>query len=176
MKLTVHHTCRKKGDIDKIKRAAPFYSDHNESAKEFKFLGSGYYFWDGNIGIAHWWGKKQYGGKYLIFEGTIDAKKRWFLDLVGNRKDLRWMGEMIEKLEAKHNKPFTLSEAIELLKKKGIFDYRLIRAADNHFIPKKTRRFIPTEKHYLNLNPVYIVCSIDKERDLLINFKLKRQN
>lgn len=173
MKLTVHHTCSRDGDLEHIKKEAPYYSTHDEQDNQFKFLGAGYYFWDDNISVAHWWGSKRYQRKYLIFESEIEAKGNWFLDLVGNRRSMKWMLEMIQLLEESYGKTFTLSEAIELLKLKGEFNFRVIRAADIYFEAKDIQHFVPANDHFTNLNPVYIVCTIDKTPDLLVSFNLR---
>lgn len=173
MRLTVHHTCSEKGNPEEIAEQGPFYSDHQEAEDRFKFLGAGYYFWDDNVSIAHWWGKSRYQRQYFIFEGNIDAKGEWLLDLVGNRGDLHWMRYMLQQLEEAHEKRFTLSEANELLKRNNAFPFRVIRAADAYFKPRMTRQFVPTDEHFINLNPVYIVCTTDINKDLLISFNQK---
>ena len=83
------------------------------------------------------------------------------------------MLEMIQLLEDSYAKVFTLSEAIELLKLKGEFKHRVIRAADLYFEPNDTKYFVPTGSHHTNLNPVYIICALDKQPDLLISFSVR---
>ncbi|MDD2582996.1 MAG: hypothetical protein PHR66_13485, partial [Desulfuromonadaceae bacterium] len=60
MKTIGHHTCSKKNGKAFILENAPFLSEYNETGKVLKFLGTGYYFWDDNIEMAHNWGRSHF--------------------------------------------------------------------------------------------------------------------
>jgi hypothetical protein len=179
MQITGHHTCKKTGNPAEIKK--PFFASHGSEESDKKFLGSGYYFWDNNIGVAHWWGQKNYQKKYYIFEGNINATKGIFLDLVGNRDHILLLQEMMQLLMPYNTAPdkkWKLGNFIELCKSleqkqeyKGIFPFQLIRAVDSTFEPKEKIEFIEGNKHFLNLNPVFIVCLLDLSPQILSSFK-----
>src|SRR5277367_517215 len=72
------------------------------------FAGEGFYFWEDNLDAAIWWGEKHYvqkGKLYRIF--GIDLKLEddgtTYLDLVGNRKQLKLLDELITKTKKETN-------------------------------------------------------------------------
>lgn len=174
MKIIRHHTCSSQGSIQEIENQGPFLSIHVESeTTQHKFLGTGYYFWDNNIGMAHSHGQKNYKRKYYIFEAALNLEEDWFLDLAGNRIDMIRFQEIIQKLKDIDNatENWTLGHVIEFLKNKGIFPYRAIRAIDMSIDPKEVIKFVPDRQNYINLNPIFIVCLSDKNADIISSFK-----
>lgn len=80
--LTLFQTLEKRGLIATINDRGPFKCTWKNS-----WLGDGYYFWDGHIDLAHWWGKVHRNGEYFIASGeAIYGTSCW--DLHG-RSDLR---------------------------------------------------------------------------------------
>lgn len=173
MKITGHHTCSSDGDITAIELNGPFLSTHIEiDYKQNKFLGTGYYFWDNNLGMAHSHGQNNYKRKYYIFEAELNLNENTFYDLAGNRADMLHFQEIINKLqEFEETKNWGIGHYIEFLKRKNTFPYRAIRAIDTSIKPKEVISFVPERKNFTNLNPIFIVCLLDKEDDLIKSFK-----
>ncbi len=98
IKLIGHHVCKNTGNAKQIeKRGYPIaFSEHNPDSKKNPFLGSGYYFWDYNKGMAHYWGKQHYHNSYYIFEASIPYNDSIILDLVGNRQHMEWFVGIME--------------------------------------------------------------------------------
>lgn len=174
MKIIGHHTCSRKGSISVIEKEGPFLSKHViDNPENHKFLGTGYYFWDNNIGMAHSHGQKHYRRKYFIFEAELDLEESSFLDLAGNRVDMIFFQKLIKKLNDANpeTRSWTLAHYIEFLKAQGKFPFRSIRAIDTSIDPKEVLKFVPDRRNYINLNPIFIVCLTDKEDDLIVSFK-----
>ncbi len=176
MKIIGYHTCSKKGDITEIEEKGAFYSEHiEEEPNNHKFLGSGYYFWDNNIGMAHSHGQNAYKRKYHIFKAELNLGEDAFLDLAGNRIDMLNFQEIINKLREanKEVENWTLAHFITFLQSKAKFPYRSIRAIDagSHLKDADKLKFVDDRNNFTNLNPVFIVCLLDKEKDLVISFQ-----
>ncbi|MDR6564387.1 MULTISPECIES: hypothetical protein [unclassified Arcicella] len=173
MKIIAHHTCSSDGDINLIELNGPFLSTHVENEpNQYKFLGTGYYFWDNNLGMAHSHGQNNYKRRYYIFEAALTLDEDILYDLAGNRIDMINFQEIINKLQAfEETKNWGIAHYIEFLKRQGMFPYRAIRAIDTSINPKEIFNFVPDRKNFTNLNPIFIVCLLDKENDLIKSFK-----
>ncbi len=174
MKIIGHHTCSSNGLITEIEKQGPFASTHiDEDQKKHKFLGSGFYFWDNNVNMAHAHGQKNYKRKYFIFEAELNLLDDWFLDLAGNRIDMIRFQEIMSKLKEIdiNTQNWTLAHFIEFLKSKEKFPYRAIRAIDTSIDPKDVVKFVSDRSNFINLNPIFIICLLDKEQDIILSFK-----
>jgi hypothetical protein len=178
MKIVGHHACANKGENPQvIELQGPFFSKHVEgNTKQYKFLGSGYYFWDNNRGRAHVHGLTNYRREYHIFEGEIVIEEDTFLDLAGNRIDMLHFQELMKRLhqEIEESKTWGIAQFIAFFQKKKLFPYRAIRAIDTNSNPKAGRdsvHFVPDRTNFINLNPIFILCLLDTKTDMLISFK-----
>ena len=177
MKIVGHHACANKGENPQvIEFQGPFFSEHVEgNSRQYKFLGSGYYFWDNNKGMAHAHGQANYRRKYHIFEGEIVIEEDTFLDLAGNRIDMLHFQELMARLhqEIKESKTWGIAQFIAFFQKKNLFPYRAIRAVDTNSKPKEKDLvfFVPDRTNIINLNPIFILCLLDTKTDMLISFK-----
>ncbi|WP_338792936.1 hypothetical protein [Bernardetia sp. MNP-M8] len=173
MRIIGHHTCSSKGNISDIEIQGPFFSEHDEEdSNAHKFLGSGYYFWDNNIGMAHSHGQNNYKRKYYIFEADLNLVEEALLDLAGNRIDMLHFQEIMKKLNEidPNTESWTLAHFIEFLKSKNIFSYKAIRAIDTSITPRNLLKFVPERKNYINLSPIFIVCLLDNTKDIILSF------
>ncbi len=124
MRIIGHHTCDAKGeiqDIAVIEAQGAFLSVHTNETP--KMLGTGYYFFDNNLSIAHAHGKNRYKRQYHIFEAEIQLTEDNFLDLVGNRMDMLWLQALRERLTpflAEGETNWKVGHLIEFLKQKGL--------------------------------------------------------
>lgn len=173
MKIIGHHTCSNSGNIADIEREGPFLSVHDENNElQHKFLGTGYYFWDNNIGMAHAHGQRNYKRNYYIFESNLDLDDDAFLDLAGNRMDMIRFQEIMERLsKIEETKEWGIAHFITFLERKNIFSYQYVRAVDTSIDPKKVIKFVPERRNYINLNPIFIVCMKDKNTNSIQSFK-----
>ena len=169
MRIIGHHTCNNQGTISEIEKQGPFLSIHLAGDEtQQKFLGTGYYFWDNNIGMAHAYGQKIYKRKYYIFQAELELETDDFLDLVGNRIDMLWFQEVMKRFEhIKDAQNWTIGSFIEFLKRKGIFTHKAIRAMDNSIDPKEMIKFVDNRPNFTNLSPIFIVCLLEKN-DIII--------
>lgn len=132
-----HHTCANRNGNTYILQNAPFPSEFNKEANKIPFLGGGYYFWDTNPDAAHFWGKYHYKENYSIFECVLNIEDDKFLDLVGSRKDMIQLRELIDKFSRKiGGENLSLGEILEYLKKlhnldPNFFDVDAVRAIDS---------------------------------------------
>jgi hypothetical protein len=172
MRIIGHHTCDKQGTINEIEKQGPFLSTYvAEDNRQHKFLGTGYYFWDNNIGMAHAHGQRNYKRKYYIFRAELELKTEIFLDLVGNRIDMLWFQDVMARFEHfKEAENWTIGSFIEFLKSKGFFSYKAIRAIDNSIDPKEVIKFIDDRPNFTNLSPVFIVCLLESNGKIIKSF------
>ncbi len=173
MIIVGHHTCSQEGSIEDIERNGPFLSIHLEDdPQQHKFLGTGYYFWDNNVGMAHSHGQNNYRRKYHIFEGELDIPEDDILDLAGNRIDMIHFQDTMDRISAKEpEREWSLAHYIEFLKERDMFPYRAIRAVDTGISPKKIIKFVTSRRNYINLDPVFIICLLDCKPDMMTSFK-----
>lgn len=185
MKTIGHHTCKKDGGIDHVLKEGPFLSEYfdDENDPKYPFLGSGYYYWDDNKDLAHWWGKKFYKNDYFIIESEINLPNGFFLDLVGNRAHQKWFIGLKEILrEFGYEKDsWTVGSMIEYAKKMSklhnvttIFPYRVIRAIDmNQRVDQQILlKFAEDKRGQMNLNPKMIICMVEKNENILMSKKI----
>jgi hypothetical protein len=168
-----HYTCEKRGEIPQIEQDGPFLSIHDSTRKEnYKFLGSGYYFWDNNKGMAHAWGQKTHRRRYHIFEAEIIVAEDEMLDLAGNRIDMLYFQELMAQIQVRFPaaKTWTLGQYLYFLRQQRIIHHRAIRAIDTTVKPKEMTKFVPERDNAINLNPVFIICLQDTKPDMLRAF------
>lgn len=175
-----HHTCANRNGNTYILQNAPFPSEFNKEANKIPFLGGGYYFWDTNPDAAHFWGKSHYKENYSIFECVLNIEDNKFLDLVGSRKDMIKLRELIDKFSKKIvGGNLSLGEILELFKKinnlyPNFFNYDALRAIDSS-TPKRNEDIIyfnNNKKHYIDLCPRLIICLYRKNPVLLRSPKI----
>ena len=75
-------TVTDKGNPDYVNKIGPFSSNKSH------WLGKGYYFWDGLISRAHWWGQRHCNGNYMICRAWAEIDDDAYLDLAGNMQQL----------------------------------------------------------------------------------------
>ncbi|MBD5280523.1 MAG: hypothetical protein HDS35_08265 [Bacteroides sp.] len=143
-----------------------------ESGKEpkFQFLGSGFYFWDNNIGRAHDWGHSRCNGKYLILEIPLVLTGDHFLDLVGSREDLMVFMDVYEKM--RKLKPglkvgaFFHGMQTMARHKPDVWPFKTIRALNVKGNSNKVL-FNSIPNSHMLLNPEIIICFYDKNELIL---------
>jgi len=178
METIGHHTCKKDNGKEYILKHAPFFADFDTHSRQKQFLGSGYYFWDDNIEMAHKWGKSHYKNNYFILQCNIHTLQDRFLDLVGNRSHMRYFREVAEKYIQRGyaRKDWSLGSFIEHLKLLAkdhpeIFPFKIIRAVD--LLPRDEKDrwyFVADMPNYTMLNPRIVIC-ITSEKELFLQSK-----
>lgn len=185
MKTIGHHTCKRDGGKAYVELNSPFFSSKSSRGKT-PFLGSGYYFWDNNLGQAKAWGKINYSNKYFIVQSELEFTSNQMLDLVGNRSHMIYFLDLYRKFSSYYDdgNKWVIGEFIELLKKlnskpeyKGIFDFEASRAIDLHQQHNsKNITFSEEMKNYTNLNPCLVICLYNKKNIILRSEILISQN
>lgn len=178
-----HHACKMDGGKKFVRKNAPFLSEFRNGQSNNPFLGSGYYFWDDNLEAAEFWGNRHYKGKFYILKANIVVEDSLFLDLVGNRSDMKYIAEAAKMFQdyKELGANWTLAEFIELLKKQnkssefqGIFPFEVIRAIDSFAAKNKQnpRQFVNKKNNYTLLDPRIIICVVSKNKSILQNKQL----
>ncbi len=175
-----HHTCSSKGGEKFVIREAPFLSEHG-------FLGKGYYFWQNNLEFAKIWGHRHYNGKYYVLEFELNVYYDELLDLVGNRTQMMQFKNLIYSIKQKLAEKFKntpekkvaidewgIGEIIEYLKRKNIFEYKIIKAVDYRVSYRHLGKesFLRNKKNFIFLNPRIFYCFIEKNNLYFSNKKL----
>lgn len=171
MNTTIYQTVAATPDKGKIIRDAPFKcEDDPEKLKEW--LGSGYYFWDTFIELAHWWGQVHYKNRvkknYVICQTSLVCEDDEILDLVGNLgqvKDVRDIVEQMRRCPEYNDKTFKAQTVINFIRYILKVPYKAVRAYgensshDENIIQHRLKF---SKSAYLNLCPEVQICVIDK--------------
>ncbi|MGV8139249.1 MAG: hypothetical protein AB2L20_28990 [Mangrovibacterium sp.] len=176
MEVLGYQTLEDKNNIDEIEVNGPFKCTRSEA-----WLGEGYYLWDSEIEWAMQWGLNCYaknGKDFVIGRCSLLIDERCF-DLFGNVSHLIEFRNIVTYLiEGKFvdAERITVPKVIGYLKKKGIFDYESIRAADYPREPNKLAFRVKyvhgklTIKEYMLINPRVQICVINKKNVILTPF------
>ncbi len=186
MKFTVQHTCTKEGGEKSVLENAPFFSEYNPKEGQKPFLGAGHYFWEYNLDYAKKWGAMRCKNSYFVCEGEISIDHQqdgYYLDLVGNRKDLVNFVELLSCFNLIHEegtKGIDLCYIIDYLRERfpaEVFPFRVIRAVDykNQDDIGIKIRFNDAVNSYTMLNPRMLISYRNKEditylKNLFIKF------
>jgi len=172
MNIKAQHACRSDGGEEFLIKNSPFLAEHKPDEGKYQFLGEGYYLWDENREMAHYWGKAHYKNKYAVIEMDIELTENNCLDLVGNRKHMLLILNFLTRLKDKgiNRENWELSKCIEYLKKlssknPNIFPFNIIKSID-YISPKLSQKifFVQKNNHYTILNPKITLCIIDKKK------------
>lgn len=151
------------------------------------WAGSGYYFWESHIELAHWWGRGHCKPKYIIASAEIDFSKKCF-DLHDNPDHRIEIIEMWKKLKEDprlNTKSTPLSTVINYLRKHNIFDYEAIRLCGVNSVGSgnKNRKYRSrisftdnynenNPERYVDLFPPVQYCLLSPQSLNLRNYKI----
>ena len=179
MKTVGFHTVEDRDDAFFINENAPFKSVGSRS-----FLGIGYYFWEDDIDLAHWWGEIHCSNNYVICSGDITCEEALYFDLVGSVKHRKYLKELHNKLKAEiirfyRKDDIPLGEIIEYLKRingmgnyKDIFPFKVIRAVDSSKPSANKMFFASHGKGFIDLSPRTIICLLERNKVFLNNVRI----
>jgi len=181
-----HHVCLKTGGRAKVLDESPFLAEYIpnnlEEENKYQFLGSGYYYWDDNLNYAKTWGKNHCRGDFFIVESDLNLAKGLFLDLVGNRGDIRFFYNLMKDLSSHVRKDartiagvIDIARGLEVLAP-GTFSYKVIRSLDytqfektDKSEDKKAVRYVENKFNITLLNPRFIICLLEKSDVILLS-------
>jgi hypothetical protein len=153
----LYQTIQNKGTNDSIERMGPIYGRDNT------WLGPGYYFWEGAIELAHWWGRVHCKSDYIICEATAEFNQSEMFDLFGNTSDFKLFRDITNALKDKFAyQEITVSAVLNEMRKRTSFHYKVIRARSEHHIPGGEKmRFVERDTNVLITLPAVQVCFTD---------------
>lgn len=153
----LYQTIRNKGTYDSIERMGPIYGRYNT------WLGPGYYFWEGAIELAHWWGRVHCKSDYIICEAMAECEQSEMFDLFGNTADFKLLRDVMDALKEKFAyQEMTVSAVLNIMRKRTSFPYKVIRAKSEHMIPGgKKVKFVERDSNVLYTLPAVQVCFSD---------------
>lgn len=168
--ITLYQAVEDRNNRDEVESDGPY-----KCVSSSAWLGEGYYFWDTNIGLAHWWGKTAYNGRYMVCRIDFVCDYDAVFDLVGDMAAIQLMKETVAFLNSV-GKPCTVPTAIEYLKRHTDFckKYVAIRAKDEKIPAREDKIFFVSgvNKPYLNLNPRIQFCFFDKSVFIGYDYKI----
>lgn len=173
MELILYQTLEDRGNPESIEVGGPFKCTRRDA-----WLGHGYYFWDGHIQLAHFWGRK-FGSGYVVCKADAELDSKCW-NLHGNalhRIELEGIFDILIEKKISTEKQLLVSHIIEFLKSKGEFKYTSIRALGVNSISKNselTKRIQFHDKHiaYFDVYPPVQVCLIQKNALSLQNYSI----
>lgn len=153
----LYQTIQNRGSHESVERMGPIYGRRDT------WLGTGYYFWEGAIELAHWWGGVHCRNNYMICEAKACFDQSEMFDLFGNTAHFRLFRLITEALKDKFMfKAITVSAVLDEMRKHTSFSYRVIRARSEHIVPGTTNmKFVEKDRSILVTLPVVQVCFFD---------------
>ena len=146
----------------------PIYCNNNP------WLGNGYYFWDGLLSNAEWWGKTHYHNSYMIFESSYDAHSGKLFDLVGNAEHIECLREFAESLSHQLGcKRIRVALVLEMMKKEGLLPFSAIKAEGRNMNGMRSQflYFDDQGMYYLQPIPKFQLCITDFESFHIADYK-----
>jgi hypothetical protein len=175
MRKILYQTVDDRGNPEEVERQGPFMCGRYNA-----WLGTGYYFWDTFIELAHWWGHNGYHDNYMICEASCDVNDKIF-DLVGNTDHIQILDKYSKLLKEKKPEQtitvaFVIMHMCKYLQKE--FPYKAIRACGINTINKgkliEENRlcFKSNCRAYLDLKPAIQICIINKKEMGFTGYKI----
>jgi hypothetical protein len=178
MKLKLFQTLEHRDNADEVEKNGPFKCKLNNA-----WLGHGYYFWDADIDLAHWWGERIYesnGKSYFICEAdAILDDTCW--DLLGNGFHRMELVKCVKEFEKfKPNEELKLSTIINFLVDKKIINYKAVRIVgypakiDSRNNPSLGVRlmYVKNDTSFLPLHPPVQICLYEKNALSLRGYRI----
>lgn len=176
-RIKIFQTLENRDNPEQIERDGPFICRWNNS-----WLGTGYYYWDTFLFVAHWWGKMRYNENHIICEAVCEFNDKNCLDLVGNTNHMNKFFSCVDIMKTKKlvNEKTTVSRVINYMKETlKAFDYEAIRvyginsiSPDNY--PEYTNRlyFEAGKMQYLDVTPAIQICIYNKTGLGMSNYRI----
>lgn len=170
MKLDpVYQAIEDRGNPNEVEKDGPIKCCLNA------WLGDGYYFWDGFVDCAHWWGGHHLNNKYMICQASVEENDENYLDLFGNTTDMGLFSKSLALIKSELGRDdLTVSEAIAFLKEKtGFKKYTVIRAESPNCgsnLPCESVNYVRNNKSRLELRRMIQVCVC--ERGIVYGYKV----
>ena len=163
-------------NIDEVEMDGPF-----PCFRRTAWLGLGSYLWDSRFDWALDWGKFAYsynGKDFIIGRCRVDLTNDCF-DLFGSVKHQFDFQEvvrvMLESKKIRNESEAIVPNVIEFMKRKGIFNYKSIRAYDMHKVKQYYFRVDSVSgkpKEYIMMNQRVQICVIERKNILLRPFQV----
>lgn len=176
MEVFGYQTLEDKDNIDEIELDGPFKCTRPDA-----WLGDGCYLWDSNMEWAKQWGKNVYqhhGKDFVIGRCSLLIDESCF-DLFGNvshQMEFKKLIEILVEHQFIEKERITVPVLIEYLKRKGIFEFKSIRAADFQGSPDKLAFRLKNirgkwiVREHMLLNQRVQICVIHKKNVILPPF------
>ncbi|MBR6250729.1 MAG: hypothetical protein IKR17_05995 [Bacteroidales bacterium] len=158
----LYHTSQGEGKISEVVKSAPFRSENDG------WLSQGYYFWEGFIEHAHYWGKTHYHGSYYIFKAKAVNNICVFSLL--EPIHLKIFNKTCD-LIGKNRNDITVRDVINFLRDKTKFSFDAIKAYTSFgSIREKWIPYVESNTRQLPTMPAVQICIFDKRSIARIEF------
>lgn len=157
--INLYQTVKDENGADYIEEHGPFVCSRNDA-----WLGTGAYFWERDINLAHWWGTESYGkGGYVICQSSYEKYADDYFDLFGNTEHLAKLIDIKDDLKPRFGDKLALRKAIGVLKHYKRFPYKAVRIASDgdrnaKILIASTKKY----KEYLQLSVRVQLCVLDQ--------------
>ncbi len=165
---SIFQTIAKNGNPCEREQKGPIF------CKDNPWLGDGYYFWDGMLSNAEWWGRTHYKGKYMIFSSSYDAHSEALFDLVGDAKHVAYFQKYAERLmQVLGIKTIKVASVLEFMKEDGKFPFKAVRAEGRSTKGSRKISFVFDDQGIYFLQPVpkFQLCILDFDHFHIADYK-----
>lgn len=161
--MKIFQTLEDRGNAHEIEELGPF-----RCTNHLAWMGDGYYFWEADVNLGHWWGETVHQGNYIICESkyTLDLEKCW--DIYNNfeaRQDFENIVNEIKRRNVNSGKPLKARDVIDFLRKSNTLEYESIRFSahgsignTSSFSSKIIVRSRNFGSAYIDLTPAIQLC------------------
>lgn len=134
--------------------SSPIYCDSQEA-----YFGSGYYFWEHSIDVAHHYGTKHYGGsRYIICKSHYDRHSDKYFDIVGCSEHIELLLHFHQRLQWQLGDDYTVGKLIRAIREIERFGF------DKLFWAIKAK---PINKCYIDRKLDIPIVATDPKRGLI---------
>ena len=134
------------------------------------WFGRGYYFWDGSVKLAEWWGEEHCKRNYIITKAEIDFPEGSLLDLIDNMQHIEFFDAVAKTISDRLGEEATVPKIVEELRKREDFTFRAVRGCGVPYKPNRYPnnpyvqriRFSENVDFYLDTLPRHQICIFDK--------------
>lgn len=158
MESKIFQTVANLGNSEELEHLGPIYCKNNP------WLGNGFYFWDGLLSNAKWWGRTHYQNNYMIFSSSYQLGSPKLFDLVGNPEHIKFFYDFSLRLKKKlGRRTIKVVTVIEYLKREGLFPFLAVRAEGRNVngVTNAQLYFDDQGLYYLQPVPKIQICVID---------------
>lgn len=175
--MDIFQTLEDRENPDHVEDYGPF-----KCTRENAWMHDGYYFWEYEVNLSHWWGNAVHNGNYIICKSSYKIDTDFCWDLYNDHSAMKEFESLVNLIKEKNinkGKKIKARDIIEYLIKNKIMKYEAVRFMGEGSISKNDKHYaaidLAIRRHgnaSLNLNPPIQICFFKKNALSRKGFKI----